>query len=82
MSSTGQGQDMWLHVSALKPVLRTKYGKLLQMLEDGRWQEVNGGMNTPKEPVAVGHVLPAIANLCLPTGMQLARLACETGVLV
>ena len=78
----GRVQDTWIHVSALKPVLLTKCGTLLQMLDDGRWQEVSGGSNAPGEPVTIGPIVPAIANFCLPSGRQLAKLACETGVLV
>ncbi len=33
-------RNTWIRVSALKPVIKTHCGKLLQQNEDGRWQDV------------------------------------------
>ena len=73
----GRLQDTWIHVSALKPVLRTKCGKLLQMLDDGSWQVIEA----PEQCADTASlVIPAIAGFTSPTGWDLIRLAQVAGV--
>ena len=70
-------QDTWIHVSALKSVLCTKCGKLLQMLDDVSWQ----GIGAPEQCTdTVAPVIPAIAGFTSPPGWNLIRQAQTAGV--
>ena len=79
----GATRDTWIHVSALKPVLRTHCGKLLQQLDDGSWQE----LGLPEEEKSTSEsdcstaniIIPAIAGFSNPTLGEMMNIAIEDG---
>ena len=76
----GRYQDMWIHVSALKPVIRTKCGALLELLEDGSWREIREtGSSDQVSPV--NFCVPAITNFTCPSEREVYQLTGEVDIL-
>jgi len=60
LKSKGRGvEDKWIHVSSLKPVIRTKDGKLLCEMENGLWEDLPDARDLG---VGVPRPVPAIAE--------------------
>ena len=87
----GRGKhDTWVHVSALKPVILTKCGMLLQQQEDGRWAELPvkapigkaGAQTSSPTSSSAGGGRPAIAGFENPTIAETMSLAMTNGVFV
>ena len=76
----GRYQDVWIHVSALKPVIRTKCGALLELLEDGRWREIRD-TESSDQVSPVDFCVPAISDFTCPTEQEVYQLTGEVDIL-